>query len=95
MADHVIDIDLDALWRDAMALPAVEAATYQRAADVAQRARSIAAKDGITDYDVSIERHYLPNGRVSFNVVTRHDSEFGTQRAKRVRALRRAAREVK
>lgn len=96
MADEpVINIDIDGLWQQAMALPAVEAAAYQRAANIASRARQIAARDGVKDFDVKIERHYMINGRMSFNVVTEHDSEFGKENVRAVRALRRASREVK
>lgn len=95
MADSFVDLDVDELWREAMQLPAVEAATFQRAANIATRARQIAAREGVFDLNVQVERHFLPNGRMSFNVSSDENLEFGAQDFKRVRALRRAAKEVR
>lgn len=95
MDESAVDLDMDALWQQAMAQKEVVAATHQRAVDIATRARTLAAADGVYDLDVRVERYYLPNGRTSYNVVSDEEYEYGTESKKRLRALRRAAREAK
>lgn len=95
MADVEIDLDFDALWQEAMALPQVEAATMATATRIATRARAIALREGGKEVEISIQRHYLPNGRMALDVVSTDPSEHGSSEAKRIRMLQRAAREIR
>lgn len=91
-----IDIDADDLFRQGMALPQVVGATLGRAGRIAERARRNARREGHTNVEFSVVQRHHPNGRTSFDVVSNDAaSEYGTGEVRRLRALRRAAREVR
>mgnify|MGYP007055514199 CR=1 FL=1 len=94
MADT--DFDFDDLFQQVMASPQVQGAVMDRAARIAARARQIDQRDGRGTADITVEPRHLASGRAAFDVVSRDpSSEYGTHEVPRIRALRRAAREVR
>lgn len=95
VADVVIDIDVDDLFKQVMATNQVQGTVQQRAARIAARARQITLAEG-GSANITVEQYHMANGRASYNVISDSpDEEYGTAAGVRLRALRRAAREVK
>lgn len=91
-----LDIDFDDLFRQANEHPTTDGAVAGRAGRIAARARRIDQLEGDGTADIFIRERHLPNGRKSYDVVSDDgDGEFGTSERARIRALRRAAREVR
>ena len=87
-----VELDLDDLFKQVMDTDQVVGGTEQQAAKIAARARQITLREG-GEAVIDVRRRYHANGRASYDVVS--DEEYGTSEKKRIRALRRAAREVK
>lgn len=91
-----LDLDFDDLFRQANAHPLTEGAVAGRAGRIAARARRIDQREGSGEANIFVRRRDLPNGRMSYDVVSNDPSgEFGTGEHARIRALRRAGREVR
>nr|DAT11435.1 MAG TPA: hypothetical protein [Caudoviricetes sp.] len=88
-------IDGDALFMEVMQLDQVRAGVNRRASRIMERAiRYTSSAGGVAEF--STEPYTLSNGRYGVDV-TCSDSgeEYGGSGRKRIRALRRAAREEK
>jgi hypothetical protein len=82
----------DELFRAIVAEPKVRVELARTANAVAGAARSIAGQED-ADTDITVEHGTRPRGRTYSRIVSRDfsDSEWGTAKRKRVRALGRAA----
>ena len=89
-----VELDLDDLFKQVMDTDQVVGGTEQQAVKIAARARQITLREG-GEAVIDVRRRYHVNGRASYDVVSESDEEYGTSEKKRIRALRRAAREVK
>lgn len=91
----VVDLDFDDLFKQANEHATTEGAVAGRAGRIAKKARQINAKEGGTA-NISVRQRHLPTGRMSYDVVSDNpDEEYGSSESKRLRQLRRAAREVR
>lgn len=91
----VVDLDMDDLFRQANEHATTDGAVAGRSGRIAKRARAINAKEGGTA-NISVRRRYLPNGRMAYDVISDNpEEEYGSSESKRLRQLRRAAREVR
>lgn len=92
----VVDLDFDDLFLQANEHPSVQGAVAGRAGRIAKRARMIDARDGHGTATITVRERHLPTGRMAYDVVSDDvDAEFGSGEVARIRALRRAAREVR
>ena len=89
-----VELDLDDLFKQVMDTDQVVGGTEQQAAKIAARARQITFREGVESF-IEVRLRYHENGRASYDLVSESDEEDGTSEKKRIRALRRAAREVK
>ena len=82
----------DEVFRDVVAMPKVRAELATTARRIAATAQVFAKQDD-ADTDISAEDGTRPKGRTYSRVVSRDfdDSEWGTARRRRTRALGRAA----
>ncbi|WP_143467269.1 hypothetical protein [Lentzea kentuckyensis] len=82
----------DELFRAIVAEPKVRVELARTASSIASAARTIAGQEG-ADTDITVEHGTRPRGRTYSRVVSRDfsDSEWGTAKRKRVRAIGRAA----
>lgn len=91
-----VDLDMDDLFRQANEHPTTDGAVAGRAARIAARARRNDQRDGDGTANIYVRERYMPNGRKSYDVVSDDTSgEYGSLESRRIRALRRAAREVR
>lgn len=82
----------DELFRAIVAEPKVRAELARTATSIAGAARTIAGQEN-ADADITVEHGTRPRGRTYSRVVSHDfdDSEWGTAKRKRVRAIGRAA----
>ena len=94
MGRHAV-IDGDELFQEVMQLDQVRRGVDLQAAKVEEKAiRYTAAAGGTAHF--SSESYTLPNGRYGVRITSDSaEEEDGAEDAKRIRALRRAVREVK
>ena len=91
-----VDIDFDDLFVQANEHQTTRGAVAGRASRIAKRARMIDQRDGNGTATISVRERHMPNGRAAYDVVSDDpSSEYGTDGVRRIRALRRAAREVR
>lgn len=92
MPDKNVDLDYDDIFAQVNQSTQLRAGVRKAATKVAAEARRTTAKEG-GKATITLREAPLSNGRYSMDVVSDSaDEEYGSTEAKRIRALRSAAR---
>ncbi|AMS03912.1 head closure Hc1 [Gordonia phage UmaThurman] len=91
MADNLVRIDADRMFRDLNRTPRVRRAVRARAREIAARARRIDQAENDGRADITLTERTIGNGRFVVHVEsTDADGEHGNSTTVRRRTLRRA-----